>query len=1637
MTSQYNQEDSVSPTEETTPAAPFERPSTSHRWRRWLAGPTAVVAALAAALIAVPAVEAGAATQLVQVTKNTGTIPTAGNPKVAATAKVAVNASAVDPLNGDVAESNGNQVFLLVNAANQPATDFGIGTSGTLTKGDVYLLAGKGGAGWPTPLVDGTKAVTSDIGAPNLVTFDGDGNLVMAGKATGRTYVSTVPVTTGSYYGFTSMTAGSLYFLAGNSVPGKTVPPPGITLPSALTLTSISAGGGLAAGGVQNVILGTATTALFYLNFTSSSQTPYGVTAAAGHITQLAGGGTTACTTGAQTAAVASGSGGLPIKGPRVYADAAGNLYVANANGTCTWVLPKTTGNLVIDGTTTPVTVGTAYKFAGNGVEPFTTPPVLGSPAVTTSIASIDGVTEDLAGNIVLTLNAGTGTRTTNNGIYVVANSTGKYYTQTMIAGNVYVVAGGPSHLLGSFTFPTTPGADSSGNLFFTDSNTLQPFILYELTGGPTGPALPATTTTVISSTSGSSVFGQSVTFTATVTPTSSTAPTGKVTFKDGSTTIGTGTLATVSGSEKATFATSALSVSSHSITAVYGGDANNAPSTSTAITQTVSKAATTTGLISSVNPSKVGQSVMFTATVTVTAPGAGVATGTVTFKDGSTTLGTEALATHSGQDTATFTTSSLVTGTRSITAVYSGATDFNGSTSSAFHQTVQPLPATTTTVISSTGGSSVFGQSVTFTATVTGTTTPTGTVTFKDGSTTLGTGTLATVSGSEKASLPTSALSAASHSITAVYGGDANNAPSTSTAITQTVNKAATTTSLMSSLNPSKIGQSVTFTATVTVTAPGAGVPTGQVTFEKGSTVLGHGTLSTSGGHDTATFATTSLPVGTDAITAVYATTTDFAASTSTAVTQVVQPLPATTTTVTSSIGGSSVFGQSVTFTATVTGTAAPTGTVTFKDGSTTLGIGTLATVSGAEKATLATSALTVATHPITAVYGGDDNNAPSTSTAITQTVNKANTTTAVTSSTSGSSVSGQTVTFTATVSVNAPGTGTPTGTVTFKDGSTTLGTGTLSTVSGAKEATLATSALDVASHSITAVYGGAADFVTSTSAALTQTVAKANTTTVLASSANPAKQGHSVTFTATVSVTAPGAGTPSGTVTFKDGSTTLGTGALMLVSGHMTATYATSTLTVGGHQITAVYGGSADFAVSPSSALTQTVSTVPGAPIGVTATAGLAAAVVTWTAPSTTGGLPVTGYTVTSSPGAKTCAWISGPLSCTVSNLTPGTAYTFTVTATNATGTSTASTASTPVTPTAPTPPVVTGATRQQGASSSTTTGTAAASLSGSTPSTPAISASGKGIGALTVAQYKANPTSGSVSGGTGVYYDLELATGSTFSSVSLTICTLGGGNALDWWNGSAWLAFSNQSFSSATGCATATVSGSDVAHPGPADRNPDRRGGVEHAAPTGDGDQRLLRGGIRRRHLRLRWCPVLRLDGRQAAQQADRGHCHHPDRRRLLRGGLRRRHLRLRQRPVLRLDGRQAAQQADRGHCRHPDRRRLLRGGLRRRHLRLRQRRLLRLDGRQATQQADRGHRGHTDRHGLLGGGLRRRHLRFRDGQVLRLDGRQAAQPAGGRDHDDGHRRRLLRGGFRRRDLRLRHSPLLWLDGRQGTQ
>jgi hypothetical protein len=372
------------------------------------------------------------------------------------------------------------------------------------------------------------------------------------------------------------------------------------------------------------------------------------------------------------------------------------------------------------------------------------------------------------------------------------------------------------------------------------------------------------------------------------------------------------------------------------------------------------------------------------------------------------------------------------------------------------------------------------------------------------------------------------------------------------------------------------------------------------------GATTLGSGTLSGGVG----TFTTSTLAIGSHSVTAQYGGDSNFASSTSLAVTQVVNGKPSTTTI--SSSANPSQGGQSVTFTATVTGTGGtPTGTVTFLDGVTTLGTGTLS--SGV--ATFSTSTLITGLHSITAKYAGDSSFAASTSTILSQLVNTKASTTALTSSVNPSQ-NGQSVTFTATVTGTG---GTPTGTVTFLDGATTLGTGTLT----AGVATFSISTLTVGSHSITASYAGDTNFAASTSSVVTQVVNTKSSTTAVTSSLNPLIGGQSVTFTATVT----GAGgTPTGSVTFLDGAVTLGTGTL---SGGV-ATYSTSSLTtVGSHSITAKYSGDSSFATSTSPALTQTVSIAGFAtPAATTVTAGQTATI------------NITGYEATGSSLAFTLA-------------------------------------------------------------------------------------------------------------------------------------------------------------------------------------------------------------------------------------------------------------------------------------------------------------------------------------------------------------------------------------------------------------
>jgi uncharacterized repeat protein (TIGR03803 family) len=281
--------------------------------------------------------------------------------------------------------------------------------------------------------------------------------------------------------------------------------------------------------------------------------------------------------------------------------------------------------------------------------------------------------------------------------------------------------------------------------------------------------------------------------------------------------------------------------------------------------------APTETSLISSVNPSAYRQPVTFTATVSSPS---GTPASKVTFMTGNATLGSAALT----GGVASLARTNLSVGTSSITAVYAGNTKFLASTSSPLSQMV--TPATTNVTLTSSLNPSTFGQSVTLRASVAPqfSGTPGGEVTFKSGNVNVG----AAKAIGGVASFTLTTLGAGTDSITAVYRGDTDFSGSISSALSEVVNQATSTVTLTSSQNPSSVGHSVTFTATVVPQF--SGTPGGKVVFKNGSRTLA--TVTLAGG--VATYNTSSLTSGSHTITAIYNGTNNFSAS-STTLTQTV----------------------------------------------------------------------------------------------------------------------------------------------------------------------------------------------------------------------------------------------------------------------------------------------------------------------------------------------------------------------------------------------------------------------------------------------------------------------------------------------------------------------------------------------------------------------------------------------------------------------------------------------------------------------------------------------------------------------------------------------------------------------------
>ncbi len=895
-------------------------------------------------------------------------------------------------------------------------------------------------------------------------------------------------------------------------------------------------------------------------------------------------------------------------------------------SGPSTYGSPVTITATVPSGATGTIVFSSGAQYLGSGTVSS------GTASITTSVLAppSDVITATYGGDTNYTSATGTVTQTVNKASpastltsslnpSVVGNPI--TFTDTLPAGVTGTVAftsgatvlGNGTVTSGVATLTTSSlpsGSDPITAAYSGDSN-------YNSSVATLTQTVNKMTPTVTVTVPGTSVFGQSINITASV----PNGPTGTITLTSGGVTLGSGTITASNGI--VTISTAVLPVGSDVITATYGGDANNNTATGTA-TQTVTKASPAETLSSSVNPSNTNQAVVFTATLPTNV------TGTVTFTNGAANLGTSTVS----NGVATLSISTLPAGVDTVTAAYSGDSNNNTATASIAQTVNKVTPVVTVT----TSGASTYGSSVTITATLpVGTT---GTVTFTSSG---GLNSSASVNpATGTAVISTTVLPVGSDTIAASYGGDANYNPATGSVV-QTVGKATPAATLVSSLNPSTTGQSVTFTATVP-----AGV-TGTVTFASGATSLGTSTLS--GG--TATVATSTLPIGSDPITATYGGDGNNNSATGT-LTQVVNKATPSITVTTS---GPSTFGNPVTITTQLP--SGTTGTVTVTSGGVTLGSGPVNSTTGT--VTMTTTVLPVGTDTITASYGGDTNYGPATGTT-TQVVSKATPPVVLTSSLNPSTY-GQSVTFTATVPAGV------TGTVSFLEGSTVLGTGTINNGS----AGFPTSTLTAGVHAITANYGGDANNSAASSAPLSQTVNKATPTlpipvvstsspivgtpviiteavppgvsgpvtfsnggtvigtapivggtatitvstlplgtaqitastpgdannnpamsppvsvtvvktaptVTVASSLNPSAIGQSVTFTAT----APAGAT--GTITFLDGSTVLGTGTL--TNGQTTLT--TSALTVGSHMITVSYGGDSNNSPATSVPLTQIV--------------------------------------------------------------------------------------------------------------------------------------------------------------------------------------------------------------------------------------------------------------------------------------------------------------------------------------------------------------------------------------------------------------------------------------------------------------
>jgi hypothetical protein len=598
-----------------------------------------------------------------------------------------------------------------------------------------------------------------------------------------------------------------------------------------------------------------------------------------------------------------------------------------------------------------------------------------------------------------------------------------------------------------------------------------------------------------------------------------------------------------------------------HLAVASYPGNGSYTASTSVATTITAAQATPTVSLTVSPSPARYGTQVTLTATVT--ASGA-TPTGTVQFYDGATLLNT---ATLNASGVASYSSSAFVVGPHSLSASYLG--DSNNLAATGGATLTVNASGTPAIGLTASTNSITYGEAVIFTATVTaGGVTPTGTVTFLDGTTQLGQGTL---NPSGTASLLTTTLAVGTHSITASYGGDSNYSPVTSTAVSVSVaapiTPTITVTPSAQNISPQ---QGVTVSVTVSGTT-GNPTPTGSVTLSGGG-YLGQALLA--GGKASFSIPAGTLALGSDTLTAAYAGAAPYGPVSGTANVVVGKITP----TVAVTPGSSTITTvQSLKVMVAVSGPAgapAATGSVVLSGGAYSSTAASL--VSGSASITIPAGSLSAGADILSAAYTPDSSGSATfvgASGTGSVTVNKSPVTVAVTPSSSAvTTVLG----FSVTVSVSG-GTGAPAAT-----GKVILGSGSyLSTPAvlsnGSVTITVPAGSLPAGADSVSATYtpdSAAAETYNGGFNLFTVNVSKAPSNVTAMPSAATITTAQPVSISVSVSGGS-GNPAPTGSVTLSGGGYT--SAATALSSGGATIVIAAGKLSVGADILSVTYTGDA----------------------------------------------------------------------------------------------------------------------------------------------------------------------------------------------------------------------------------------------------------------------------------------------------------------------------------------------------------------------------------------------------------------------------------------------------------------------------